>query len=282
MTEKQPEHDRWFYRSGETVVGPLSVKEMRQAVADGALVSQCEVRRGTDGEWRQADRVKGLFRSQTGKPLQESGVSTEDSQPGTALRRICNRVTKRRFRWGIAIVIVMCACLASIGPDFISNPGAGHKWWRSFDELKAATDELDQFRCEEERDGLIHHVWFYRTATWILGPPAPFDGDSFKWETPVRWTAVFQGRVEGDDELLFDLPEQWSFDRNPEKYDAVYRLGIYAPQSEQDKWIEIDPGTEVVFTGKMSLVVLQLREQNGLTVSQCVFLVREATPIRIQ
>ena len=60
----------WFYRVAGEAQGPLSARELR-AMAEGGTVSpDTLVRRSTDGKWRSAGLVKGLF--ETSGPHLES------------------------------------------------------------------------------------------------------------------------------------------------------------------------------------------------------------------
>jgi hypothetical protein len=76
----------WFCKIGEKKVGPLSVQQLRAIVARGQLRPEHMVRRGDDGPWVPAGRVKGLFRDQpsdgaAAKPAQNKPVARPANLP---------------------------------------------------------------------------------------------------------------------------------------------------------------------------------------------------------
>jgi len=50
----------WFYLCGGEVVGPLSADELRDQFVAGQLTRETPVRRGGEGNWVPAKKVKGL------------------------------------------------------------------------------------------------------------------------------------------------------------------------------------------------------------------------------
>ena len=64
----------WFYRiSGETL-GPVSGEELLSLAKRGRVRPSTLVRRGIQGAWVNADRVKGLFKHASGKSSQPPPV----------------------------------------------------------------------------------------------------------------------------------------------------------------------------------------------------------------
>ncbi len=51
----------WFCKIGEKKVGPLSAQQLKTIVAKGQLKPEHLVRRGSEGPWVPAGRIKGLF-----------------------------------------------------------------------------------------------------------------------------------------------------------------------------------------------------------------------------
>ena len=50
----------WYFKSGGTEFGPVSVAELVQQAADGKVVPETEVRKA-DGPWVPASKVANLF-----------------------------------------------------------------------------------------------------------------------------------------------------------------------------------------------------------------------------
>ena len=51
----------WYVRIGGQEYGPCSGDELRQYASDGKIDAQTEVKKGIDGQWVAAEKVKGLF-----------------------------------------------------------------------------------------------------------------------------------------------------------------------------------------------------------------------------
>ena len=51
----------WFCRIGGEELGPLSAQQVKTMAAQGRLHPGDSIRRGADGQWMPASRVKGLF-----------------------------------------------------------------------------------------------------------------------------------------------------------------------------------------------------------------------------
>ena len=52
---------QWFYEVMGKQVGPVSSAELRSLAERGAVAHNTPVRKGSDGNWVLAERVKGLF-----------------------------------------------------------------------------------------------------------------------------------------------------------------------------------------------------------------------------
>ena len=51
----------WFCKIGEKKIGPLNGQQLKTIVAKGQLKPEHLVRRGSEGPWVPAGRIKGLF-----------------------------------------------------------------------------------------------------------------------------------------------------------------------------------------------------------------------------
>ena len=51
----------WFCQIAGTELGPLSAQQVKAMVVEGRLHPDDVIRRGADGAWLPASRVKGLF-----------------------------------------------------------------------------------------------------------------------------------------------------------------------------------------------------------------------------
>ena len=50
----------WYFKVGESVLGPIAAAELVECAADGRITLESEVRKG-DGPWIPAAKVVGLF-----------------------------------------------------------------------------------------------------------------------------------------------------------------------------------------------------------------------------
>ena len=83
----------WFCKIGEKKVGPLNGQQLKTIVAKGQLKPEHLVRRGSEGPWVPAGRIKGLFpegpagnaQPQGKKPAQATGkpLPKAAAKPGT-------------------------------------------------------------------------------------------------------------------------------------------------------------------------------------------------------
>ena len=54
----------WYFREMGQAFGPFSASQLREKAAMGRIASDTPVRKGTDGKWVEASRVKGLIARQ--------------------------------------------------------------------------------------------------------------------------------------------------------------------------------------------------------------------------
>ena len=74
---------RWFCNLAGSELGPLSPSQLKKLAATGRLRKDDFVRKGTDGEWVRAGRVKGLFKIQDGQANSEEPASEPASESAT-------------------------------------------------------------------------------------------------------------------------------------------------------------------------------------------------------
>lgn len=68
----------WYFRSGGSEYGPVSVAELVQQASDGRVIPETVVRKG-DGPWVSASKVAGLF--DRAAQVQASASKPPSSQP---------------------------------------------------------------------------------------------------------------------------------------------------------------------------------------------------------
>ena len=59
----------WFLKVGNQVHGPMSAAELRQKAAAGLIGPETPIRKGPDGQWVRAEKVRGLFSRGDSLPL---------------------------------------------------------------------------------------------------------------------------------------------------------------------------------------------------------------------
>src|SRR4051812_48107780 len=60
--------NEWFYQVMGVTEGPVSPSELRRLAQEGRIDSSTLIRKGVDGDWMYADRVKGLFEPGPAQP----------------------------------------------------------------------------------------------------------------------------------------------------------------------------------------------------------------------
>ena len=73
----------WFYLCGGQVVGPLTAEDLRGQARAGQVTPETPVRRGGEGKWVPAKKVKGLCNVQPPVPVppQPVAVASPAAQP---------------------------------------------------------------------------------------------------------------------------------------------------------------------------------------------------------
>lgn len=57
--------EQWYYIADRQRIGPVSINELRKAVASGHIHAEDQIYRSGDSDWIQADTVDGLFQTST-------------------------------------------------------------------------------------------------------------------------------------------------------------------------------------------------------------------------
>lgn len=57
-------NNRWFYRTGDAEIGPISFAGLRRMILEGIIGSETPVRQDRNGEWMTANDVQKLFAPQ--------------------------------------------------------------------------------------------------------------------------------------------------------------------------------------------------------------------------
>ena len=71
----------WFCKIGDKKVGPLNGQQLKTFVAKGQLKPEHLVRRGSEGPWVPAGRIKGLFLGRAGGAGQSGSASPATGKP---------------------------------------------------------------------------------------------------------------------------------------------------------------------------------------------------------
>jgi hypothetical protein len=72
---------QWYYQVMGEAVGPMSASELKHAAQTGKVMPESLVKKGADGDWVLAERVKGLF-EQPEASTEEEGEPTGESNDG--------------------------------------------------------------------------------------------------------------------------------------------------------------------------------------------------------
>lgn len=71
----------WFYRSSDQKSEPVDSRELRRLAETGIVRPDTLVRKGVDGRWVRAERVRGLFQRSTPAPSSSLGASPPPPLP---------------------------------------------------------------------------------------------------------------------------------------------------------------------------------------------------------
>ena len=112
----------WYYQVMGEAVGPVLSKELRGKAIGGEVQKDTLVRKGAEGKWVSAIRVKGLFDgidTPAESPEAESAkvVPLEGASQSEPLRDDATRVRKRTIGVGLAVT-----CGVTILLGFVSKP----------------------------------------------------------------------------------------------------------------------------------------------------------------
>lgn len=105
----------WFYLCGSERVGPLSAEELRVQALAGHVTPETPVRRGSEGNWVPARKVKGLCQVPPPAPAAKLPsppipVDTPPPPPTAHAEPSHNSSPQRKAasgRWGISIVLFL-------------------------------------------------------------------------------------------------------------------------------------------------------------------------------
>ncbi len=64
-----PMSNRWYYKSAEVEVGPVSFSGLRRMALEGTIGRETPVREGQEGEWTSAGDVQNLFAPKRSRSL---------------------------------------------------------------------------------------------------------------------------------------------------------------------------------------------------------------------
>lgn len=73
----------WYYRRASDVLGPITWEELQQKADQGEITPETPVRQGSEGAWRSAAEVEGLWLTPTGS-IEGLAEDDEQVQPGPA------------------------------------------------------------------------------------------------------------------------------------------------------------------------------------------------------
>ena len=79
----------WYYQFGGEVHGPMPPAELRQKVAAGEVQPDTLVRKGAEGRWVRAERVRGLLQPTDSPPAVVSGHAEEKLSTGQEFSVVC-------------------------------------------------------------------------------------------------------------------------------------------------------------------------------------------------
>jgi hypothetical protein len=116
----------WYYQLMGTVVGPLSADELRQHARDGQIGQDTLVRKGAEGSWVLADKVRGLLGSDALKrPIPKSAPPRV--APDIVPTAHSGKPQPNRLRpwqgWGLAFAFLLVAIVVSF---YLSPQKAAH------------------------------------------------------------------------------------------------------------------------------------------------------------
>lgn len=73
----------WFYKTAEAEIGPVTANQLLSLAQSGTVLPSTLVRKGKEGQWVAANRIKGLFAD-----VQPIGSATTESNPENVGRQL--------------------------------------------------------------------------------------------------------------------------------------------------------------------------------------------------
>ena len=86
--------DDWYYQTGGQTFGPMSAESLKAGAKSGRLSREGLIRRGREGKWVAATKVKGLFR-ECAEDTDDPAIVIRPLSPGApGLRFVRSRITR--------------------------------------------------------------------------------------------------------------------------------------------------------------------------------------------
>jgi general secretion pathway protein G len=188
----------WHYRVTGRTFGPFSDQQLKERAASGEVTEDTEVRKGADGEWMPAWRVKGLFgEGETpAEPSGQSGVvdagavappihEQPPSVPEQAAQAEPSLKQGSGFKLGCLVAVVVVVLTVPVGVILLGVAGV------YFANLgTSAYADIARTQIQIFDDGLRYyhlHVGSYpSTEQGLLGliEPPPNLAEPMQWKGP--------------------------------------------------------------------------------------------------
>jgi len=133
---------RWYYEVEGQAQGPLTTAELKERAKSGQLAPGHLVRKGEEGNWVPAARVKGLFPKAAPSPPSPRAPakrSRPTAETRTARTLQCPRCGRQYKVWGdMATRAMQCTCGELLRPPGQAAPSSGGLFDDAFDEPRPA------------------------------------------------------------------------------------------------------------------------------------------------
>ena len=165
----QPMRAQWYYKIMGEEFGPVSSSELRGLAQTSQISPDTLVRKGVDGDWIRAERVRGLFEPADSTLREKAGVpapSASSAAPTSPTESPCpspkdgavkdtgrsvspaRRVEGRRKKVYLAlaavcVVLVLCVVLGVFLPSIVGPQGGEKEVAEQLPAQTAQTTELD-------------------------------------------------------------------------------------------------------------------------------------------
>lgn len=116
----------WFALISGKERGPFSLAELKEAAAKGKISENLPVKKGADGNWFPAKRIKGLPQARVVPPPRARVVPPP---PRIQVESPLNHVRRRRYRKKI-VVVSLCGIVFLSAVLFLWLRGPGNGWGR--------------------------------------------------------------------------------------------------------------------------------------------------------